>query len=493
MSPSQATEDKYSAFRNQPIEGRLFINGEFVEARSGKKFDVVNPSTEEVTTSVWEAGVEDVNAAVAAAKAAFPAWSELPASERGTYLLKLADALEKRLPEIAYLDAVSMGKPADNDFISPTGVAVLRYFAGRAWESHGETSLNTPGFVNMSFRQPFGVTAGITPWNAPLPMVIFKLAPALVTGNTIVIKASEKAPLSALVVAKCCQEVGLPKGVFNLINGYGRPTGEALARHMDVRKISFTGSTLAGKAIKQASVESNLKNVTLELGGKSPLIVFPDADLEQAVGAAAFSILANSGQACIASSRVYVHAQIAEQFILAMKATMQNIGKSGDPLQSTTMRGPQVDHLQFKHILNFFKYVKDEKLEVVTGGECEGEKGFYIAPTIIKNVPEDSRVMKEEIFGPVVCINTFEDEEDVLQRANDTEYGLYASVFTKDITRAMRVAKRFEAGTVGINCSSPIMFWDMPFGGYKQSGEGRELSKHATDHWTELKSVFIKL
>lgn len=374
-------------------------------------------------------------------------------------------------------------------------LTALRYFAGKAWDTHGDSSLNTPGFVNITFRQPFGVTAGITPWNVPVAMILFKLAPALITGNTIVIKSSEKAPLTPLIVAKCCQEIGLPKGVFNLINGYGRPTGEALAKHMDVRKISFTGSAIAGRAIKKAAAESNLKNVTLELGGKSPLLIFPDADLEKAVPAAAMSILLNSGQACIASSRVYVHADIADKFTEAMKTAMTQMGQSNDPLAAGTMRGPQVDKLQFNRVMDFLNYAKEHNLNMPIGGTSEQHNGsgFYIAPTIISDAPEDSRVMREEIFGPVVCINTFTDEDEVMKRANDTEYGLYASVFTKDISRALRIAKRLEAGSIGVNCTSPTMAWDMPFGGWKASGDGRELSRYAADYWTELKSVFIAL
>lgn len=494
MGSVDQKQDPWAEYRSQPIEGRLYINGEFVKAKSGKTFDVINPSTEKHSATVEEAGVEDVDDAVAAAKAAFPAWSELTAGVRGDYLNKLADALEKRLKELSYLDAISMGKPATNDAFNAMAITALRYFAGRAWETHGDSSLNTQGFVNMTFRQPFGVTAGITPWNAPLMMVLFKLAPAIVTGNTIVIKSSEKAPLTPLVVAKCCQEIGLPKGVFNLINGYGRPTGEALAKHMDVRKISFTGSAIAGRAIKKAAAESNLKNVTLELGGKSPLIIFNDADIAKAVPAAAMSILVNSGQVCIASSRVYVHADIAEQFTEAMKAFMSKVGTSGDPLTSQAIRGPQVDKPQFDRVMSFLDYAKENKLDIPLGGGREnGETGYYVAPTIIRNAPEDSRVMKEEIFGPVVCINTFTDEEEVLKRANDTEYGLYASVFTKDISRALRIAKKLEAGSIGVNCTSPTMAWDMPFGGWKGSGDGRELSRYATDHWTELKSVFVAL
>ncbi|KAH7127324.1 aldehyde dehydrogenase [Dactylonectria macrodidyma] len=476
-----------------PIENRLFINGEFVPSKSGQTFEVVNPATEKVTASVFEADAADVGDAVAAAKAAFPAWSELPASERGAYLFKLADALEKHFPELAYLDAISMGKPVDNDFLNSLASTQLRYFAGRPYETQGDTSLHTPGFVNLSFRQPYGVCGAITPWNAPVLMVTQKLGPALITGNTLVVKVSEKAPLSPLVLAKCCQEVGLPKGVLNILNGFGRSCGEAIARHMDIRKLSFTGSTATGKAIKKAAAETNLKNVTVELGGKSPLIVFNDADLEKAAGASAFSILAGSGQACVASSRVFVQSAVASKFIDALKASLARLGSCGDPLAAGTLRGPQADRLQFSRVMGFLDEAKQSGLEIVTGGDRVGEMGYFVQPTIIKDVPEDSRVFREEIFGPVLCLNTFDDEEAVLKSANNTEFGLYASVFTRDISRALRVAKRFEAGSVGVNCASPMATLDMPFGGWKQSGEGKENSKYVTDAWTELKSVYISV
>jgi aldehyde dehydrogenase (NAD+) len=347
--------------------------------------------------------------------------------------------------------------------------------------------------MNITLRQPFGVCGAIIPWNVPLLMLINKVGPALVTGNCLVLKSSEKSPLSSLVIGRLCQEIGLPKGVLNILSGFGRPCGEAIAKHMDIRKVSFTGSVIAGRAIKKAAAESNLKNVTLELGGKSPLVIFDDADLAKAVPSAAFSILANSGQACIASSRVYVHANIADKFMDAMKTAMVEMGKSGDALTAGTKRGPQADKIQFDRVMGYLNYAKEQGYEMPIGGNREGSTGYFIEPTIIANAPEDSKVMREEIFGPVVCINTFTDEEEVLKRANDTEYGLYASVFTKDISRALRVAKQLEAGSVGVNCTSPTMAIDMPFGGYKQSGDGRELSRYSTDYWTELKSVFIAL
>lgn len=360
----------------------------------------------------------------------------------------------------------------------------------------GETSLNTPNFVNMTFRQPFGVCGAIIPWNVPMIMVVLKIGPALITGNTLVLKSSEKAPLSSIVTAKLCQKIGLPKGVLNIITGFGRPTGEALAKHMDIRKIAFTGSAATGRAVKKAAAESNLKKVTLELGGKSPLVIFEDADLEKAVPAAAFSILGNSGQACIASSRVYVHESIAPKFTEMMKAAMTQMGSNAadnDPMLETTMRGPQADKIQFDRVMSYLQLAKQEGYKMLIGGDRDGNSGYYVQPTIITGAQEGSRVMKEEIFGPVVCLNTFTDENEVMERANDTEYGLYASVYTKDIQRAMRIAKKFEAGSVGVNCTSPTMALDMPFGGWKASGDGRELGRHATDSWTEVKSVFIAL
>jgi aldehyde dehydrogenase (NAD+) len=494
MAPSATTDSASTeGYKPKHIEDRLFINGEFVPSVSGKKFDLINPNTEKLSASVYEAGAEDVDLAVKAAQDAFPAWSALSAAERGGWLNKLADAIEKNIEEIGYLEAITMGKPYVGDRMAVIGVQILKYFASKAVDVSGDSSLNSPNMVNITFRQPFGVCGAIIPWNVPLLMFINKVGPALATGNTLVLKSSEKSPLSCLAVARLAQEIGLPKGVLNVLSGFGRPCGEAIAKHMDIRKISFTGSVIAGRAIKKAAAESNLKNVTLELGGKSPLVIFEDADLARAVPAAAFSILANSGQACIASSRVYVHEAIADKFMESMKAAMVQMGQSGDPTVAGTQRGPQADKIQFDRVMSYLTYAKEQGLDMPIGGNRERSQGYFVEPTIIANPPEDSKVMKEEIFGPVVCVNTFTDETEVLKRANDTEYGLYASVFTKDISRAMRVAKAMEAGSVGVNCTSPTMAIDLPFGGWKQSGDGRELSKYSTDYWTELKSVFISL
>ena len=356
----------------------------------------------------------------------------------------------------------------------------------------GESSLNSPQFVNISLRQPFGVGAAIVPWNGPTFMLANKIGPGLVAGNTMVVKSSEKSPLSALVIARIANEIGLPKGVLNILSGFGFPCGDAISRHMDIRMVSFTGSVGTGKAIKKASAESNLKKVVLELGGKNPLLVFDDADLTQAIPAAAASVVANSGQGCILTSRIYVQQDIAEKFIEGVKNTMIKIGANVDDPTEKTTRGPQADKIQFDRIMSYFQYAKEQNLELRLGGGRARSKGYFVEPTIYTNVPEDARIMKEEIFGPVVCINTFVDEDDVIKKANDTEYGLYANVFTRDISRALRVAKQLEAGSVAVNATATTKL-DMPMGGWKQSGDGREFSKHVWEEWTEQKSVFIKL
>jgi len=375
-----------------------------------------------------------------------------------------------------------------------SGAVMLRYFAGKAADVHGESSLHTPGFVNLTFRQPYGVTAAIIPWNVPISSLVVKFAPALLAGNTMVLKSSEKAPLTVLLFAKLIKEAGFPPGVMNILSGMGPVCGAAMASHMSIRKLAFTGSTRTGKAIKKAAAASNLKKVTLELGGKSPLIIFGDADLDKAVPAAAASILRLSGQICVASSRVYVEASIIDEFTKRLVKEIEVTGKNAsgnNPLSPTTVRGPQVDKLQFDIIMGFLKEAKEQKLQILTGGGRDGDVGYFVQPTIILNPGEDTRVIKEEIFGPVQCVSTFESEDEVLKFSNDTEYGLFASVFTKDLPRALRVAKKFEAGMVGVNVTSPFAALDLPFGGWKGSGDGREMGTHSIESWTEVKSVFI--
>ncbi|KIX06712.1 uncharacterized protein Z518_04688 [Rhinocladiella mackenziei CBS 650.93] len=479
------------------IETRLFINNEFVDSRSGKMFPVINPATEEVTAKVQEAGDADVELAVQAAEAAFPAWSELSGFQRATYFYKLADLYERNNDKLARLEAMSMGRPVSTYTEGLASARFLRYMAGKATDIQGESSLQTAGFMSVTLRQPFGVCAAVTPWNAPVTMLTFKMAPALIAGNTLVAKSSEKAPLTSLFVARLIKEAGFPPGVVNILNGFGTPCGVSLASHLRIRKISFTGSVKAGKAVLEAAARSNLKKVTLELGGKSPLIVFDDADIVKAADASAKSILLNSGQACIASSRVFVHSGILSQFCDALVESLQKLGSNpdsgNDPLLPTTRRGPQATKSQFDSILTHIKEAKASGYRILHGGNREGPKGFFIEPTVIFQPDEQSRVVREEIFGPVICLSSFEDEKDVVQRANDSEYGLYASVFTRDIFRALRIAKTFEAGNVGVNVSSPMMTHDMPFGGWKQSGIGKELGMYSVKEWTDLKTVYFAL
>ncbi|KAI4730166.1 aldehyde dehydrogenase [Aureobasidium sp. EXF-10728] len=497
MSPT-AMPTNEQAKGQAKIETRLFINNEFVESISGRKFDVVNPYNEQVISSVYEALPEDVDRAVEAAEAALPAWSEMGAIARSAYYYKLADLLEAAGPELAELEAKETGKIAAQYQEHIFGAKILRQFAGLALDAQGGTSLATPGHLNMVIRQPYGVCGAIVPWNIPIMAVVFKMAPALVTGNTLVVKSSEKSPLTALVLARLVKQAGFPPGVFNVLSGFGNPAGAAMASHMKISKIGFTGSGRTGRLIKEAAAKSNLKRVSLELGGKSPLVVFEDADLEQAVPAAALSILYMAGQVCIASSRLYVHSSIAGVFqkklTECIKAMSANPPEGIDPLSPEAKHSPQVDKAQFDNILRYLELAKESGGEIVLGGKKQTDKGYFIEPTVVRNPDHNSRISKEEIFGPVLCFNTFEAEEEVMQRANDTEYGLFASVYTKDLSRALRIAKKFESGMVGVNTTSPMAnALDMPFGGWKASGDGVDLSKAALDIWTQMKTIYIKI
>lgn len=481
----------------EDIETRLFIDNQYVPALSGRTFGVIDPSTEQETVQVHEADVDDVNRAVKAAQKALPAWRDMGGFTRATLFYRLADLLDEHNGELAQLEAVSMGRPVGTYTEGHGAARYLRYVAGKATDIQGESSLQTPGFLNVTVRQPYGVCAAITPWNAPITMLSFKLGPALIAGNTLVVKSSEKAPLTSLYLGRLIVKAGFPPGVVNILSGYGLPCGNALASHMDIRKLSFTGSVGTGKLIKKAAAASNLKNVTVELGGKSPLLIFEDADLDKAAAGAARSILLNSGQACIASSRVYIQGSVAQEFSDKLVAILEESGanppSSCDPLDPVTKRGPQAGQQQFDSILKFIEDAKSDGNEVLVGGNRETQTGFYLEPTVIAGAAASSRIMREEIFGPVICLNSFTDEEEAVALANDSEFGLYASVYTQDISRALRVAKTFESGTVGVNCTSPMMTHDMPFGGVKQSGEGKELGIAGVLAWTELKTIYIAI
>ncbi|KAL4744932.1 hypothetical protein BDW72DRAFT_208623 [Aspergillus terricola var. indicus] len=477
------------------IETRLFINGEFVPSLDGSTFKVTNPFSGEAVAEVSEAKAEDVDRAVESAERAFPAWSESDGSERRRLMLRLADLVDEHAAEFARLEALSMGKPVSGYMDQVMGTATLRYYAGKALDIHGATSLTSKDHLNISIRQPYGVTGAIIPWNVPLIMICFKVGPALIAGNTLVLKSSEKAPLTSLLFARLAKEAGFPPGVLNVLSGFGLPCGDAIARHMQIRKIAFTGSTRTGKLIQKAAVDSNLKSCTLELGGKSPLIVFGDADLAKAAKAAAFSIVFNSGQVCMASSRVYVHEDVSAKFKRMYTEAIQAVaGQAGNPLEVTTGFGPQADKQQFTTVSEYLQKAQTDGLKCLPLGDLvPRDGGNFVSPVVFDEVPDDHSLMKDEVFGAVSCLNTFRREEDVIRAANDSEYGLYASVFTRDINRAIRFAKYFEAGSVGVNTTSPYYCQDLPLGGFKGSGTGRELGDEGLETWTEVKSIYISL
>lgn len=434
-----------------------------------------------------------MDAAVAAAKAAFPSWSAQDPSARGAPLKKLASLIRQHNASLARLEAISMGRPISEYFEGRAAASELDYYA-EAWPHiQGKASLNTPGFVAMTLRQPFGVVGVIIPWNVPLLFFVKKAAPALIAGNTVVLKSSEKAPLASARVAELIAEAGFPPGVFNVLSGHGAPAGAALSAHMDVRVLSFTGSGRTGRKIQEVAARTNLKKVILELGGKSPAIVFDDADLEDAVAQTARGIQFNSGQVCMANSRIYVQEGVADAFVRAFNDKFSSY-RPGDPTKEGVDHGPQADEVQYRTVLSYIEEGKKAGTVAVGGeGKLESMGGYFVQPTVFLDTPEDARVMKEEIFGPVVHINTFKTEEEAIGKANDTEYGLYASVFTKDIGRALRVAKAVESGYVSVNATSPTTAADMPFGGYKVSGQGREGRLESLDNFLETKSVLIRV
>ncbi|KAF2841220.1 aldehyde dehydrogenase [Patellaria atrata CBS 101060] len=477
-----------------PIETRLFIDGKFVDASDKGTFKLYSPRTREQVAEVAEATVEDVDAAVAAAKKAQPAWEALSPFVRGAYMKKLAALIRENHDELAALEAKSMGKPVSAYIDSHAAAWKFEYYSEAAMAFHGSTSLHTPGFINITLKQPFGVAAAIIPWNLPLLFFGHKVAPAIAAGNCIVLKSSEKAPLTSIKVAQLIEKVGFPPGVINVISGHGPVSGSALSTHMDVRVISFTGSGRTGRIIQAAAAKSNLKNVILELGGKSPAVVFDDANFDDAVKATAKSVYWNSGQVCIANSRIYVQDTIAEKFVTAFNEEMKAV-VAGDPLDKETALGPVADEKQYEIINEYIKSGKEAGGKLQMGGaEADTQRnGYVIKPTVFLETPDDAKMMREEIFGPVVNISAFKTEEEVLARANNTEYGLFAAVFTKNIDRALRMAKNLESGIVGVNCTSPNTTHDLPFGGIKSSGLGREGIHNSMENFTETKTVVIKI
>ncbi len=474
---------------------KLLINGEWCDAASGRTFETMNPATEEVIAHVAEADEADVNRAVASARKAFDEgpWSKMSATERGRLLYKLADLIDENKKELASLETLDNGKPLGESLKAdlPLTAMCYRYFAGWADKIHGKTiPVNGPYFC-YTRHEPVGVAGQIIPWNFPLLMQAWKLGPALAAGCTVVLKPAEQTPLSALRMGELIMQAGFPPGVVNILPGFGPTAGASLARHMDVDKVAFTGSTEIGHKIMHYAAESNLKRVTLELGGKSPNIVFADTDLDAAVEGAYFGLFFNQGQCCVAGSRLFVEEKIHGEFVEKIAAKAKG-RKVGDPFARETQQGPQVDRAQFDKIMGYIESGKQEGAKLLAGGSRVGNKGFFVEPTVFDNVKDDMKIAREEIFGPVMSIIKFKDLDEVVQRANKTMYGLAAAVWTRDITKAHAIAARVRAGTVWVNCYD-VFDAAAPFGGFKQSGIGRELGEYGLSAYTEVKTVTVKI
>jgi aldehyde dehydrogenase (NAD+) len=475
---------------------KLLIGNEWVNSKSGKTFPTINPATGEEICQVAEADAQDVDRAVKVARDAFHSkseWRTMSAAQRGHLLNKLADLVEKHADELARLESLDNGKPYSVALAAdvPLTIACYRYYAGWADKIQGKTIPIQGNYFCYTKLEPVGVVGQIIPWNFPLLMQAWKLAPALATGNTVVMKPAEQTPLTALRVGELIMEAGFPAGVVNILPGYGPTAGAAIARHMDVDKVAFTGSTEVGHLILEASAKTNLKRVTLELGGKSPNIIFADADMDSAIEGSHFALFFNQGQCCCAGSRTYVEEKCYDEFVerSAARAKKRTVG---NPLDPATEQGPQVDDAQFQKIMGYIESGKKEGAKLVAGGDRVGDRGYFVRPTVFADVKDDMTIAQEEIFGPVMSILKFKDVDDLVERANKTMYGLAAGVWTRDIGKAHAIANSVRAGTVWVNCYD-VFDAAAPFGGFKQSGMGRELGEYGLQQYTEVKTVTVKL
>lgn len=473
----------------------IFINNEWRKSSSGKTFKTIDPSTCQVTAEVQEGDKADIDIAVKAAAEAFKfgsPWRRTDASGRGDLLNRLADLLDRDRVYLASLETLDNGKPytVAYGFDIPAAAKVLRYYAGWADKNHGQTIPMDGDYFCYTRHEPVGVCGQIIPWNFPVLMAAWKLGPALATGNVVILKPAEQTPLTALYIAQLVKEAGFPPGVVNVVPGYGK-AGAALVQHHGVDKVAFTGSTEVGKLIQQGAGQSNLKRITLELGGKSPNIILSDTDLDYAVEQAHFGLFFNMGQCCCAGSRTFVEDSIYDEFVerSAVRAKNRTIGS---PFDLSVEQGPQVDEEQMTKILHLIESGKKQGAKLVAGGSRHGDKGYFVQPTVFADVQDDMTVAKEEIFGPVQQILRFKKLDELIDRANKTDYGLAAAVFTKDIDKALHLVQGIRAGTVWVNCYN-ILGSQTPFGGFKMSGNGRELGEYGLQAYTEVKSVIVKI
>ncbi len=476
----------------------LLIGGHWKQSVSGKTFETINPTTGEVICTVAEGDKDDIDLAVKAARYAFDhgPWGRMNPSERGLLIGKLADAIEANIHELAALESLDNGKPIADSLNAdlPLTISCFRYYAGWADKNHGSTLPIDGNYFAYTRHEAIGVVGQIIPWNFPLLMMAWKWGPALACGNTLVLKPAEQTPLTALRVAELAMEVGFPPGVINVVPGYGPTAGAALTSHMDVDKIAFTGETGTGKLVMTAAAQSNLKRVSLELGGKSPNVVFADADIDAAIEGAYFGLFFNQGQCCVAGSRVFVEEAIYDEFLEKMTKKARN-RKMGDPFHMDTEQGPQVSQEQQERVRKYIDIGKQEGAKLLIGGSGIPEalaKGYFVEPTVFADVEDDMTIAKEEIFGPVMSILKFKNAAEAIERGNKSCFGLAAAVWTKDVKKALTMSHALKAGTVWVNCYD-VFDARAPFGGYKMSGIGRELGQYALQLYTEVKTVVMAM
>ncbi|MCO4850525.1 aldehyde dehydrogenase DhaS [Bacillus vallismortis] len=473
---------------------KLYIDGKFVPSDSGATFDTPNPATGETLMTLYKAQAGDVDKAVKAARKAFDQgeWRTMSSASRSRLMYKLADLMEEHKTELAQLETLDNGKPINETTNGdiPLAIEHMRYYAGWCTKITGQTIPVSGAYFNYTRHDPVGVVGQIIPWNFPLLMAMWKMGAALATGCTIVLKPAEQTPLSALYLAELIDEAGFPDGVINIIPGFGEDAGEALTNHEAVDKIAFTGSTEIGKKIMSTAAKS-IKRVTLELGGKSPNILLPDANLKKAIPGALNGVMFNQGQVCCAGSRVFIHKDQYDQVVDEMVSYAESL-RQGAGLYKDTQIGPLVSKEQHERVLSYIQKGKDEGAKAVTGGSCPFEEGYFVAPTVFANVDDEMTIAKEEIFGPVLTAIPYDTVDEVIKRANHSEYGLAAGLWTENVKHAHYIADRLQAGTVWVNCYN-VFDAASPFGGYKQSGLGREMGSYALDNYTEVKSVWINL